>query len=233
MSPLEFIFMLTRNDRTVADAAEHVPVALAQGIRHIGFKDVGLPIEHLRELARQIRDGGAWSYLEVVSLDRESEIRSAGVAIEIGVDHLLGGTHVDDVLPLLARSSIRYFPFPGRIIGHPSVLDGTEAEIVASAVAMAARAGVSGLDLLAYRAALDAPALISAVCRAIAKPVIVAGSIDSHERIAAVRQAGAAGFTIGTSALDGTFPAPGSGLDQQLRAILAAARGPAAAPARA
>lgn len=215
--------MLTRHDRTVADAAAHVPVALAQGVRHIGFKDVGLPLEQLHELARQIRDGGGRTYLEVVSLDRESELRSARAAIAIGVDFLLGGTHVDDVLPLLARTGIRYFPFPGRVAGHPSVLAGTQEEIVASAVAMAARPGVSGLDLLAYRSAHGGPGLIAAVCGAISKPVIVAGSIDSHEQIAAVRAAGAAAFTIGTAALDGAFPAPGRRLDQQLQAIRASA----------
>lgn len=224
MKRFDFIFMLTRNDRTVADAAAHVPVALARDVRHIGFKDVGLPLDQLRGLAGQIRAGGALSYLEVVSLDRESEIRSAEAAVEIGVDFLLGGTHVDDVLPVLARSAIRYFPFPGRIVGHPSALAGSHDEIVASAVAMAARPGVSGLDLLAYRAALDVPALMAAVCGAVAKPVIVAGSINSQERIAAVRRAGAAGFTIGTAALDGTFPADGTSLDRQLQAIVAAAR---------
>ena len=222
MNRLDFIFMLTRHDRTVANAAAHVPVALAQGVRHIGFKDVGLGTGQLRELADQIRAGGARTYLEVVSLDRESEMRSARAAIEIGVDCLMGGTHVDDVLPLLERSGMRYFPFPGRVVGHPSVLEGSAAGIVASAVALASRPGVSGLDLLAYRAGLDVPALMTSVCRAVAKPVIVAGSINSAERIAAVREAGAAGFTIGTSALDGTFPAEGGRLDQQLRAIVAA-----------
>ncbi len=40
------------------------------GIRHIGFKDIGLPpFEALDDLARRIRGGGAATYLEVVSLD--------------------------------------------------------------------------------------------------------------------------------------------------------------------
>ena len=223
VSRFDFIFMLTRHDRTVADAAALVPVALAQGIRHIGFKDLGLPFGELHELARLIRVGGGRSYLEVVSLDGESEIRSAEAAIAIGVDFLLGGTRVDEVAPLLAGTGLRYYPFPGRVVGHPSVLEGTAEEIVASAVAMAARPGVAGLDLLAYRAALDAPGLIAAVCAAVDKPVIVAGSINSPARIAAVRRSGAAGFTIGTSALDGTFPAAGAGLAAQLQAIVAAA----------
>jgi mannose-6-phosphate isomerase-like protein (cupin superfamily) len=217
---LRFIFMLTRNDRTVEDASEQLQTALALGVRHIGFKDIGLPIDQLKALNVAINEGGATSYLEVVSLDRDSEIASARAAAEIGVDVLLGGTRVDDVLPIIAGSGIEYCPFPGRISGHPSVLEGSIAEIVESARALAAREGVHGLDLLAYRSKEDVPALIKAVCAAVAKPVYVAGSIDTPERIGVVKDAGAAGFTIGTAALDGKYPAPEKDVSSQLDAIL-------------
>jgi hypothetical protein len=115
-----------------------------------------LPFPALRALHEAIRAFGARTYLEVVSLDRESEIASVRAAIEIGVDCLLGGAHVDDALPMLAGAGIRYYPFPGRVTGHPSVLEGDEAEIVASARALAAKPGVDGLDLLAYRSRIDA-----------------------------------------------------------------------------
>ncbi|MEM8728536.1 MAG: cupin domain-containing protein [Pseudomonadota bacterium] len=218
---LRFIFMLTRNDRTVAEAADHLETALSLGVRHIGFKDVGLPVEALKALNAAIRAKGATSYLEVVSLDRESEIASARAALEIGVDILLGGTRVDDVLPIISASEIRYFPFPGRIVGHPSVLDGTIEEIAESARSLAALKGVHGLDLLAYRSPLeDTPGLIAAVCKAAGKPVIVAGSIADPDRIASVQAAGAAGFTIGTAALDGAYPSNDESLDAQLAAIV-------------
>lgn len=220
MTQFAFIFMLTRNDSTVDDAETHVETAIASGVRHIGFKDVGLPFDALARLARRITDAGASAYIEVISLDRESELRSVRAAIDLGVDYLLGGTRVEDVLPLLEGTGIQYYPFPGRIVGHPSILEGAEAEIVESAVALASHPGVSGLDLLAYRAAGDVPALIKAVCHAVTKPVIVAGSIDSPEQIAVVRRGGAAGFTIGTSALDGRFPADGRDLGSQLKAIM-------------
>lgn len=217
---LRFIFMLTRNDRTVEDAEQQLQTALGLGIRHIGFKDIGLPFEQLQRLNAAIKAGGATSYLEVVSLDRESEINSAKAAVEIGVDMLLGGTRVDDVLPVIAGSHIRYFPFPGRITGHPSVLEGSIEEIVASARALCARDGVHGLDLLAYRSKEDVPALMKAVCAAVSKPVYVAGSISSPDRIAIVKAAGAAGFTIGTAALDGQYPADGKDEPSQLAAII-------------
>ena len=221
MTSFDFIFMLTRNDRTVPDAEIQAERALQAGIRHIGFKDIGLPFEALADLTRQIRQGGAMTYLEVVSLDRDSEIRSAKAAVDLGIDYLLGGTNVADVVLLLEGTAIRYYPFPGRIVGHPSILEGTQDEIVASAVAFAAHDGVAGVDLLAYRAAGDIPALMAAVCKAISKPVIVAGSVDCPEQIEAIRRSGAAGFTIGTAALDGKFPAERADLDCQLRTISA------------
>ena len=217
---LRFIFMLTRNDRTVEDAAQQLQTALGLGVRHIGFKDIGLPIAQLKALNAAIKAGGATSYLEVVSLDRESEIASARAALEISVDVLLGGTRADDVLPVVAGAPVQYCPFPGRIAGHPSILEGSIDEIVESATALAARAGVHGLDLLAYRSKEHAPALMKAVCSAVSKPVYIAGSIDTPERIAIVKECGAAGFTIGTAALDGKYPADSMSVPDQLSAII-------------
>lgn len=217
---LRFIFMLTRNDRTVEDAFQQLQTVLALGVRHVGFKDIGLPLEQLKALNASIKAGGATSYLEVVSLDRDSEITSAKAASSIGVDVLLGGTRVEDVLPILAGTSIQYCPFPGRIVGHPSVLEGRIEEIVASAKALASFDGVHGLDLLAYRSKEDAQALIRAVCAAVSKPVYVAGSIDTPEQILAVKEAGAAGFTIGTAALNGKYPTEDKSVQGQLAAII-------------
>jgi hypothetical protein len=127
------------------------------------------------------------------------------------------------VLPLIAGAPIRYLPFAGRISGHPSVLEGSAEEIVASARDIAAHDGVHGLDLLAWRGRTDPVRLVRAVCAAVGKPVIVAGSIDDRARVAAARDAGAAGFTVGTAALAGRFPAPGRDLASQLAAIRQAA----------
>lgn len=221
MAGLDFIFMLTRHDRTVPEAIDHVATALQAGIRHIGFKDIGLPFAELRTINRLIKAGGAASYLEVVSLDRASEVASVRAAIDLGVDNLLGGTHVEDVLPLLRGTGIRYYPFAGRVSGHPSILEGSAAEIADSARSIANRDGVDGLDLLAYRSRTDVEALLATVCAATRKPVLVAGSIDRPEQIEAIRSSGAAGFTIGTAALEGRFPAPGIALRAQLDAVIA------------
>ncbi|HVN00536.1 MAG TPA: hypothetical protein VMT68_10000 [Caulobacteraceae bacterium] len=220
-----FIFMLTRDDATVPNAAEAAREAIAAGARHIGFKDVGAAPGDLAALAAQLKAAGATTYLEVVSLDEASELASAELALALGVDVLMGGVRPWAVAPRVRGTPLRYFPFAGRIVGHPSALDGSADEIAASAREIAAIPGVDGLDLLAWRSSLDGGALARAVCAAVAKPVVVAGSIDCAERIAAVRLAGAHAFTVGTAAIDGVFPAAAPGLAGQLAAIQAAVRG--------
>jgi 4-hydroxythreonine-4-phosphate dehydrogenase len=203
----DFIFMLTRADRTIADAEARLPEALAAGVRHVGFKDVGLPAPALRGLAAAIRRAGATLYLEVVSLDAASEAASARLAVDLGVDVLMGGVRPHAVTPIIAGTPISYYPYPGEVVGHPCILAGTVEATVESARRLLATTGVHGLDLLAYRFGGDAEGLMRAVCQAAAgRPVVIAGSLDRAERLAAVVAAGASAFTVGTAALEGVFP---------------------------
>lgn len=217
--PPVFIFMLTRADRTVADARERLAEALQAGIRHIGFKDVGLDVPALSGLAQAIRAAGGTSYLEMVDLDPEREEHTARAALDLGVDVLMGGTRPDRVLPVIAGAGLRYLPFAGRVEGQPSRLAGSPAEILADARRIAALEGVYGLDLLAWRSAGDGDDLVRMVCDELDLPVVIAGSIDSPARIAALVAAGAAGFTIGSAVLEGRFPARSAHLADQLDAV--------------
>ncbi len=214
-----FIFMATLRDRTVPQARSLIDEALALGVGNIGFKDVGLPRDALKELARAIKAGGARAFFEVVSLDRESELASAVAAADLGVDWLLGGVRAAEVAPIAKGAGLSYAPFPGTVVGHPSVLQGDIGDIAESGRALCAIEGVAGLDLLAYRRIGDVAALMRAVTGAVDKPVIVAGSIDGPARVAAVAASGAAGFTIGSAAIDGVFPAPSRDFAAQIRAI--------------
>jgi hypothetical protein len=220
---LGFIFMATHRDRTTPDARALIDQAISLGVRNIGFKDIGLPAADLQELAKAIRAGGARVFFELVSLDPESEIRSARGAADFRVDWLLGGVGASEVAPIAKAAGIAYAPFPGSVRGHPSVLEGSVDKIVASAEALCALEGVCGLDLLAFRHD-DPVALMQAVARSVDIPVIVAGSIDSPARIRAALASGAAGFTVGSSAISGEFPAPARDFASQIRAIQAAAR---------
>ena len=109
-----FIFMATQGDVTLRDARAYIEAALALGVVNLGFKDVGLPRAALHELAGAIRAGGGRSFLEVVSLDRDSELASAAAAADFGVDWLLGGVRADEVAPIARAAGLRYAPFPGK-----------------------------------------------------------------------------------------------------------------------
>ncbi|HLQ56471.1 MAG TPA: hypothetical protein VK162_19665, partial [Streptosporangiaceae bacterium] len=195
---IEFVFMLTHHDRTVGDPLSVYEEVRGAGLRYIGFKDIGAPVPVLRDVCVKAQNDGLEVMLEVVSTSRDDELRSVAAAAEIGVDWVLGGTHPADGCRVLAGRSARYCPFPGTVVGHPSVLQGEIAEIAASARAITALDGVSGLDLLTYRhPTADAAELTRAVVDAASGPVIAAGSVASVAQIRTLEAAGAWGFTIG------------------------------------
>jgi hypothetical protein len=219
---LEFIFMLTHHDRTLERALDVYDDIRDLPLRYVGFKDVGVPHATLRELARRMHDDGRQVMLEVVSERAEDELRSIAAAVDIGVDWVLGGTHADEGLKAIGGAPVKYCPFPGRVIGHPSLLRGTIDEIAQSAHDLTARDGVYGLDLLAYRYDGDVEAMIAAVLERASGPVIAAGSVDSVERINTLGRLGVWGFTIGGAIFEGRLPA-GPTVREQLVVALAAA----------
>lgn len=228
---MDFIFMLTRDDRTIDDALAVADEAIALGLQHIGFKDIGATPAVLRELTKRIRGSGALAYMEVVSTSREAALHSAAIAAEIGVDRLLGGTEVDATLHVLDGTGIGYFPFPGFPEGHPTKLGGSALDVAAHCNAFLAK-GCRGVDLLAYRAtAADPLDLVRAARSAIGQrgELIVAGSVNSFERIRALREAGADAFTIGSAIFDGTLSPQAGSLRARLEAVIAACEKRAAA----
>ncbi len=226
---MDFIFMLTRADRTIEDAALVVEQVLDCGVRHIGFKDVGVGPEVQRDVVERIRRRGGTSYLEVVSATSEAILRSLKAGRELGVDCILGGTDLavaGDVLGDLAR----YFPFPGVPVGHPTRLGGSPARIEADA--RRARAmGCGGVDLLAYRATeADPVELVAAARRALPDGrLIIAGSVNNAAQIHTLARAGADAFTIGSAVFDGAFSPTKGSLRGQVQDILSAC---ASAPSR-
>jgi hypothetical protein len=216
-----FVFMLTHDDATVPGAAEVARQLAPLDIPVVGFKDVGLPPERLAEVVAILREQGREIALEVVNPDPDAELRAIEAGLALGVDLLLGGTRVPEALALIGDADVRYCPFPGQIVGHPSVLAGTHDEIVASALGLTALEAVWGLDLLAYRFAGDADTLMRETIAAVEKPVIVAGSVADTDRIAKIAAAGAWGFTVGSAAFEARF-VPGAGLLDQLHAVIEA-----------
>ncbi len=219
---MEFIFMLTRDDQTVEDCLDVIDLIGNCGVKHMGFKDIGVDRRTLTALNDRIKGLGAVSYMEVVSTTSEDCLASARAAREIGVDRLLGGTEVETTLEILRGSAVAYYPFPGRPEGHPTTLRGGPHDVAADCRRIEAQ-GCAGVDLLAYRAVdADPLELARAAREALSGELIVAGSIDRPEQIHALGAAGADAFTIGTAAFDGSFSPRKGSLRSQLRDILAA-----------
>ena len=217
---MDFVFMLTRSDQTVADCLEVLGDIQPLGLTYIGFKDVGVSPDLLAELSRRIKAAGATSYMEVVSTSREACLRSARLARDIGVDRLLGGTQVKEVLEILAGSAVRYLPFPGRPFEHPTKLAGSPVEVQDDCRRFEGM-GCAGVDLLAYRATeADPLELVRAARRGSDGMLLVAGSVNTPAQIRDLAAAGADAFTIGSAVFDGSFAPRLGSLRSQLKAVL-------------
>ncbi len=205
----ELIVMLTYNDKTVENALELFNKMKDTPVTHWGFKDVGLPPDEMKKVVDSMNAAGKTTYLEVVSLTEEEGLTGAKLASECGFDILMGTVFFDSINGYLKDKPVKYYPFPGHVHSHPSILDGTIEEIVQHACDMEAK-GVDGMDLLTYRYTGDAPGLLQEVVKSTRVPMVSAGSIDSYDRIAEVRDTGAWGFTIGTAFFEKKFIPDGS-----------------------
>ena len=216
---MDFIFMLTNHDRTVDGALAVLEEVKPTGLTHVGFKDVGATPEQQRALAESAHAAGMTVYLEVVSTSAEAELASVSAGCAAGVAWILGGNNPELALPLLAGRGVNYAPFPGTIVGHPSVLQGSIEEIAAHTARLTGMPGVTGVDLLAYRHQdVDPLELTKAVVEASAGPVIAAGSVVTRDQIVGLKRAGASAFTIGGAIFDDKLP--GDGIAAQVRTAL-------------
>ncbi|MBI3979805.1 MAG: hypothetical protein HY331_16640 [Chloroflexi bacterium] len=198
------IVMLTYNDQTVPDAREVFEKAQGARAQHWGFKDVGLPVEQMRRLVDRIKAADKTTYLEVVRYSEEECLESADIALRCGFDYLMGTVYHDSVRRLLAGQRIKYLPFCGKVSGSPSILEGSVDEIVADGRRIALER-VDGFDLLAYRHRTDPEGLARRFVREVDRPVVIAGSIGSFERLDRVKEIGPWGFTIGSAFFDRKF----------------------------
>ena len=211
----ELIVMLTYNDKTVKNALELFDEMKDTPVTHWGFKDVGRSPDEMKEVVENMNAAGKTTYLEVVSLTEEEGLAGTKLAVECGFDVLMGTVFFDSINDYLKDKPVKYYPFPGHVHGHPSILDGTAEEIVQHARSIEAK-GVDGMDLLTYRYTGDASALLAEVVKATNVPIVSAGSIDSYDRIAEVRDAGAWGFTIGTAFFEKKFVHDGTFKDNMM-----------------
>ena len=205
----EIIIMLTHHDVTVKNAAEIFEECKDLPIKFWGFKNVGLPKDEMKALAKAMKDAGKTTFLEVVTYDEASCLDGAQTAIDCGFDCLMGTLYYDSVAKLLKDNNMDYMPFVGKVSGSPSILEGSNEEIIANAKELMAK-GITGFDILAYRHVIDGEKLAREFCAAVDAKICIAGSISSYERIDTMFDIGPWTFTMGSALFDRNFIPNGS-----------------------
>lgn len=205
----DLIVMLTHNDITVSNAVELFETVKTSPVKYWGFKNVGLHNAGMHALIRSMKSAGKTVKLEVVSLTEEEGMEAAKLAVNLGVDVLMGTQFFESINEFLKPTPVKYVPFAGKVHGHPNVLDNSVEEIVQHVISLEEK-GVDGIDLLTYRYTGDPEKLLKEVVKSTNLRVVSAGSIDSFNRIDEVGNAGAWAFTIGTALFDKKFRSNGS-----------------------
>lgn len=202
------IVMLTFNDVTVPDALEVFENAKDLPAKFWGFKDIGLNKQDMKKLVRKMQDAGKTTFLEVVHYEENECLDAAKLAADCGFDYFTGTICYDSILKFVKKENMKYFPFFGKIFGHPVTLGGTIDEIVEHGKNLKDK-GVDGLDLVAYRYedTSKIQELINRCVTEIKLPLILAGSINSWERIDLTTKANIWAFTIGGAFFEKKFAA--------------------------
>lgn len=213
----DIVVMLTHHDVTVTNAREVFDECSDLPVKHWGFKNVGLPKEKMKELTAAMKQAGKETYLEVVTYDEASCLEGAQTAIDCGFDYLMGTIYYDSVAKLLRDNGMEYLPFVGKVSGSPSILEGTNEEIIENAKELMAK-GIKGFDILAYRHVVDGEKLAREFCAAVDAKICIAGSINSYDRIDTMFDIGPWTFTMGSALFEKNFVADGSFRDN-LKAV--------------
>jgi hypothetical protein len=210
MNP-EIIVMLTHDDVTVANARECFRSAADLPVQYWGFKDVGLSAAEMEQLVADFKEAGKTAVLEVVNFDERKLLEAASLAAACGVDYFTGGLFSSAVLQRAHDAGMKYFPFCGEVGGHPIELKGTIDDVVNSAK-QARALGADGVDLVAYRYVNGDPIRLAKAIGDDLGPaqLIVAGSINSIDRVKRMHEIGPFAFTMGGVLFDGTFTPAGS-----------------------
>jgi hypothetical protein len=214
--------MLTHHDITIPNAIEVFDEIKDSGVEFIGCKDIGLSIEELTDLFYRMRKARMTTFLEVVSNDKEKHFSGVDKAIKVKADYLIGSMpqFTRETLKYLRKKKtvVRFLPYIGRIVGHPCTLEGSIDEIVENGVEFE-NMGIAGINLLLYRYKGDAILLLDKLLKTLHVPLIVAGTVDSFEKIDYLKAKNIWAFTIGGAILEKKFslePSP----KNQIEAVL-------------
>lgn len=203
MNP-KLIVMLTHHDKTVENAVEIFEACKDTKAEYWGFKEVGIPLDEMKKLCKMMKEAGKTTFLEVVAYTEKECLEGAKMAGECGFDYLMGTIYFDSVRDYVREAGLKYLPFVGKIVGRPSVLEGTVEGIVKEARELIKK-GVYGFDLLGYRFVGDPIELNNTFVKEMEVPVCLAGSVDSYKRLDEVKASKSWAFTIGGAFFENKF----------------------------
>ncbi len=202
----DIIIMLTNNDVTVANAAEIFEECKDLPVQKWGFKDVGLEVEEMKELAAKMKEAGKTTYLEVVTYTEEGCLSGARLAKECGFDYLTGTLPFPSVFEYVKENNLKYSPFAGDVGGSPVALTGSIEDVIESGK-NAVLCGATGIDLVSYRYKDGDPIELTrkAVERLGGDKICIAGSIDTTEKMDLMKEIGVAEYTMGSALFNAKF----------------------------
>jgi hypothetical protein len=193
------IVMLTHHDLTVKNALEIFEECRNLPVKYWGFKNVGIPEDEMLKLLAAMKEAGKKVLLEVVTYTEQSCMAGAKFACNHNFDYLLGTVFYPRVWDYLKGRNIQYFPFVGSVSGSPSVLRGSSESMIREADELHQR-NIPGVNVLAYRYANGNPVhLAETIVKSAKSKTVIAGSIDSVERIKTVKSINPWGFTMGSA----------------------------------
>jgi len=101
----KIVVMLTNNDKTVKDAIGVFDSSKDLPVQFWGFKNIGLPVEQMKQLVKNMKDAEKTTFLEVVSYTEDECMKAAKLAVECNFDYLMGTLFYDSVFSFFKRST--------------------------------------------------------------------------------------------------------------------------------
>ena len=163
-----------------------------------------MPIEEMKKLYGYMKDLGKTTFLEVIAYTEEEGLKGAKLAVECGVDVLMGTIFYDSINEYCKENNLKYMPFVGKVSQRPSVLEGSAEDMIKEANEYLKK-GAYGIDILGYRYTGNAAELNKKFVANVNAPVCIAGSVNSYERLDEIKDASPWAFTIGGAFFENKF----------------------------
>lgn len=209
------IVMLTHNDKTIDNAIDVFEQCKDSQAKYFGIKDGSLSLSEMQKIYAYMKEHNKITVFEIVQYEEEESLKYAKMAKDCQIDIVMGTCYFESVHKLCLENNLKYMPFIGQIHDRPSILSGEIVDIVAQANSYKEK-GVDGIDLLGYRYVGNPEVLNETIVSQVDLPIIIAGSIDSYQRLDEMKRISPFAFTIGSAFFDHKF---GQDLTEQINLV--------------